>query len=326
MNHNDPLRRIGALADRHTKTLLLAFGGYAAVATAIVWVFEGLPPTVRIPLLLPMLVFVPGFALVTAAFPHTRRSRTDQYGESLGKDGRSRIELSPLERGALSVFTSLVLVSGVAYVESALVGVQVELIFAAVAAVTILAGAAGVVRLPDTRTNRRGSRGTTRADPKSWLRGLTRGVTPIAVVLVVVLLALSGAFVVAGSSGAPMTEFYVTEGSGDQANAVDGNQTYRLGLTQHSDEQQNYTVVVTGPDGAVDTATSSDGPARISIVAQPGQTVEETYRTDVSGLESDETLQFLLYRGDPPQSPAPETAHRVLRVSANGTTGDGDTA
>lgn len=324
MKHDDPLRRFGASADRHLRTLLLAFGGYAAVVTAIVWGLGGLPPLVRIPLVLPMLAFVPGFALVTAVFPHARRSRAAQYGESLGNDGRSRVEFSALERCALGVFTSLVVVSGVAYVESALIGVRVEWIFTGVTAVTIVAAVVGVRRLPDARANRGHRRGTTEPAPSTWLRGLTRGATPVAVALVVVLLALSGAFVVTGSSDAPMTEFYVTAGPDEGANAADGNQTYGLGLTQHSGERLNYTVVVTGPGDAADPTAASDDLGRLSIVAQPGQTVEATYRTNVTGLAGDERLRFLLYRGEPPRSPAPETAHRVLRVAVDGTDGDGD--
>jgi hypothetical protein len=74
-------------------------------------------------------------------------------------------------------------------------------------------------------------------------------------------------------------------------------------------------VVIFGDQASSGSVTEVD---RFATTVPPQETAVEAYRTDPAKLErnanENATLLFLLYRGDAPANPDPDTAHRTLRL------------
>ncbi len=282
---------------------------YTVVAAGALWVGDGLPTAVRIPLALPVLLFAPGYAVVTALLPVTRRTAA-AAGDVESPKERPEAGLSPVERGILAVVASIAVVPMVAFAVAVVVGVELGPILAGVAGVTVSASAVGLLRSPaDTLAGGRRESG----HDVDWTAGLTDTVTLLAVGITVVLLVASAAVAFVGSGGPTATEFYL-------ANDPDAGDdpTYDLRIEHESDDRQRYTVVI-ATGGAGDPVELD----RRSTVVGPDETAAETYRADPGELEANATLLFLLYEGDAPADPDPGSAHRVLKLS-NVTTGQTD--
>jgi uncharacterized membrane protein len=288
---------------------------YTVVAAMLLIAVPALPTVVRVPLALPLLLFTPGYAVVAAAFPPVR---TRQPGGDGPADGPApRPGLAALERGAVATFVSLATVPMVALVTTPLVGVRASVVLAGVVAVTLVATAVGLHRDPlALRADRPAPTAVARtAVARTWATA-NRGFTPVAIVLVVVLLASTAAVSMTGGDDAPRTEFYLVDDAGDDADqARAAGDDYHLRLAHHGDRSREYTVVVE--------ATVGDGPAddrsrrrldRFSTTVAPAETRSATVPVP-EDLEPGSTVHFLLYRGEAPADPDRASAHRTLRVT-----------
>lgn len=298
---------------------MLVVSLYAVVAAGALLRVEGLPTAVRIPLALPLLIFAPGYALVTALFPRRPGSRS-VAGESRGEEGL-RTGMAPLERVTLGVVASIAIVPTMAVIANAVDGVYLAPVLAGVAAITVVASAVAVVRAPSggVSTATSGDRFGP-GDPESgrWRDTLTDGVTLVAITLTAMLLVSSAALAFTGDSGDSIrTEFYLAD------DAADGDGTVDLAVEHHGEDEQPYTVVVVAADSpaANGTAGSASELDRFSMDVGPDETASETYRVADADLGDDATLLFLLYRGNAPDAPGSGSAHRQLRSSVNETTG-----
>lgn len=311
---------LGNLTDSYFRTMLLAVSIYTVTVTVIISIFGWLPSAVRIPLVLPVLLFAPGYAVVTAVFPNSRGRLSNSYEAEFSDAEGSRIELSFLERCTVAVFTSVVIVALVALVVDVVVGIRVAVILSGVSVVTLIASAIGMRREPDGARVVGSRLAPDQVNPGDRIRRLTNGMTPIAIVLIVILLSLSGMYLVTGGNNdSPATEFYMIDEDGDDV--VNGsNQTYRLRVAQHSDTPQNYTIVVMRRDNESSLAQGRNVTHQLSVTVPPGSTIETAYQANISEPTGDSTVWFLLYRGDVPRSPTPESAYRMLRVNLNDTT------
>lgn len=317
MSRKNPPRRSGTEPFERPRAILAGIGVYAVLAAAVLWVGEGLPTAVRIPIALPLLLFVPGYAVLAGLFPLGR----DSGVKRLAPHDRKKLRLSSIERVVVAVVASIAIVPGIAVVANVIVGVALEPVLVGIVVVTALGSGVGFYRLPPGAADvPLQSHGTSSRDSLATRvrEAMADPVTVVAIVLCVMLLMSSAALAFVGTSGdpSPGTEFYVTNNEGEEANATgEAAGGYALRIAQDGVASQRYTVVVKvnrpGDNSSTQTSRELD---RFPVTVAAGETVAETYQAPTS-VDSDTTLYFLLYRDDAPPTADPDTAHRVLRFS-----------
>jgi len=314
MSSTDPTRRSGTPLYRRSTTILTAIGAYAILSAAVLWLVEGLPTAVRLPLALPLLLFAPGYALLAALFPPSSERRDG----GLASDERPALALAPLERAILAVVASIAIVPAVALAANAVVGVRVGVVLAGVAAVTVLGAVVGVYRAPRENAALVPGDREHRVLGGDWRRALTDPVTILAVVLCVALLGSSAALAVTGGgTDSPGTEFYVVDDGAGSNGSADGTDEIRIRIAQDGVETQRYTVVaVLSRAESGNSARSWSELDRFATTVPAGEAVTESYRLPPSaGEDGAATLRLLLYTGDAPADPDRKSAHRTLRIS-----------
>jgi len=315
---------------------LAAVAAYAVVAAVVLVLGGGLPAAARIPIALPLLAFVPGYAAVAALLPASRtRARG---GRGRGVDGIAA-GLSLLERLTLSMVASVALVPIVALATNAVVGVTLVPVLAGVVALTLASAvvaarrrAAGGVSAadPSGAVSDAGGRGRDRDARGGGLRAAAPrdAVTLTAVAIAAVLLATSAAVAFSGSpSGGAATEFYLVDdtddgkfAAGDDARTLRVGETraFALGIEQHGDAPREYEMVarlehVDRADGTARVLSSSEL-RRVATTVEPEEPNVTEYRVEPQRAGEDLRMTFLLYRGEAPDDPSPASAHRVLSL------------
>lgn len=306
-------------------TDLAVAAAYVVAVTAVLALVGDLPTAVAVPMALPVLLFAPGYAVVTAIVPATTRPAiADGPGDRLGvrqtHDGLSR-----LERLVLSVVVSVAVVPLVALALDFVVGVALVPVLAGVAAVTVLAAVVAAHRRGSGGAHVAGAAGGPASD-RSLLAGVpTDGLTLGCAAIAVLMLVGSATMAVTGDQAAE-TEFYLVtetaegeyEASGYPTNLTRGESAeYTLGIEQHSAQTQEYTVVAQLQErsGAVANGTVEEREEldRFSTTVRPGNATVETYAVTPT-TTGDRTLAFLLYEGEAPAEPDRESAHRVVHL------------
>jgi uncharacterized membrane protein len=267
-----------------------------------------LPVVVRAALAIPLLLFVPGYAVVAALYPRAHH-----------KSGPGSIEPTSIERVALAIGLSLFLVPLVGVAVDAVWSLTLVPILDGVAAVTIAAGTLALVRrrrLPaDEQFTATAPLG--RALDSATERPKTQAFLLVAVLLSVVAVGASG--VVATNDRADVTEFYLTtEGPDGQqvmaTNETIGNESVHQLVVESTDPATNYTVVArTGvalDRGVVERRTIG----RTSLTLGTDGTGSTTYDLELQRTERPLELTYLLYEGTPPEEPSRENATRWLRL------------
>lgn len=329
-------RNLAPLAARGTAPMLIAVSVYTVAAAGLLWWFDGLPTAVRIPIALPILIVTPGYAVVAALFPASEEAMHASNTESPASRQPSGTGLSALERGVLTVATSIAIVPLVALGVASVAGVALGPVLAGVAATTVVASGIAIVRAPPTKAivaHRSPGRSDTGFDSLGSIRDsiVTDRITQLAIALTALLLVMSGAVAFTGPTGdSTATEFYLVNetgaasdpaGSSSAGTGDSASEVFDLRIAHHGTESQRYTVVVlTGRHGG---SASQDGAQswtelrRSSTVVQSNETAAVTYRVAEADLSPNSTVRFLLYREGASQSPEPETAHRVLKLAVN---------
>jgi uncharacterized membrane protein len=277
---------------------------------------------IRAALVLPLVVFVPGYALVAALFPAER---------DLESSGPS-VELVGLERFVLSFVVSLGLVPLVAFGVNYTLGLTLLPILLSVATVSLVLLVAAYGRRVATPVDARWG-----LAPLLWTRRVARyfavdssrfgragAFVPtngtqrlFNVVLVFALLTffagVAFAVVVPPASDKQFTGLSAL-GETDQGNlstrAVPDTYTQGestplwIGIGNHEEERTSYTTVITVGGEEVD---------RFSTTVEDGET-KRVERAITPTQGGDQTLRVLLYKGDPGGNPNPEDAYRTLRI------------
>lgn len=286
----------------------------------------------------PFSLFFPGYVLVAALFPEC-------YGATASEDGARTFgtavfdrELNGVERLALSVVMSVVVVPLVG-MTLLLVNVDlrpVPITFGIVAIIIVGALVAAYRRSTyppadqfevafDVWFNR----------ARNALRGPgTRTGLAVHVILALSLLlaAGSGAYAIVASDDdeEPYTEFYLLaeNESGDLVangypTAFQKGESRQLAvaIANHEEQAVNYTVItrlqrVSNQTGSVDVTQQT----RLDTFAVPVKNGERRIvRRQVAPTMTGDRLrlQFLLYRGEPPSAVTPETAYRRVHLWAN---------
>lgn len=320
---------------------LLAATGYAVLAAAALAFGDPLPPALRVPIALPLLLFVPGYAVVTALLPGGFRPTgpSNDDGGPLGAgDGVTR-----LERATLAVGASLAILPTVALVANALVGVRLVPVLAGLVLVTLFASILAATR---RRADAAAGNGRQTARTQLSLPAPTDAIpndamTLAAVCVAVLLLGTSAAVALAGGpSDGPNTELAIgTESDGEfvaegYPAAIDAEErtTMDVAVEHGDDEARSYEAVVTIDRVLVgdDEATVLDAAEldRFETTVGPDERVVETIAVAPADADAafartdgDRRVTVLLYEGDAPDEPDHEAAHRTVTVPVEVTDG-----
>ncbi len=322
---------MAAIHDWTWDLFLTAF--LASVATVVVLTGIGSTP-LSVAVVLPLLLLLPGYALVSALFPR----RADERGS--GVVGRRP---ALLERLVLALGLSVAIVPGVAFMLSFTpIGIRavpiVLIVFGVTVGLCFLAFVGRVLVGPHVRF-RVSSSPTFRSLAKNFsihrvrlsdsgpLHPETGTQRLLNIALFVSMLALVGsvAFVagVPSETNTSFTELYllqqnesgdlVAEGLSDRL--VSGERSsVVVAIGNHEGERVQYTVVILEQDGEhVDGSyqvQTEREVTRFRATIDHAETLHE--RVDVSSLNRERgRLVILLYRGEPPQTPAITNAYRV---------------
>ena len=319
-------------------------GVAALVALTVVAVFvPGVRESpVRLVLGLVFLLFLPGYALVSALFPEEMTRTTDQRG---GTGGESTVGLVPsvelVVRLALSFGTSVAIVSLVSLLlDASSREISLVSLVVSVGAFTLACALVAAFRRSAVPPERRFSVSFRRWFAGVWREAFHRrsGVDLALNVLLVasILLAATGVGYTMSThgDGNQYTEFYLlTEnesgelvadgypnGSGETGSLV-------VGVHNREHERVEYTVVVQSQRLAGDAANGTSDLTvenrterrRFGVALEHNETARET--VDISSTSGDglRRVAFLLYRGDPPESPRIGNAYRETHVWVNAT-------
>lgn len=306
----------------------------------------------RLAVALPLVIFLPGYALVSVLFPDgvsDEHRSFDDWKTGLQNpipDGRG---IDSIERLVLSVVLSIALIPTVALASSITPwGVTVRPILAGVGLVTIALALVGIVARSRCSPDRRFVPSLPAASlaslgfssrSRSAYDSTNAKVFNVALACSLLFLLASAGYAIANPpQGEGFTEFYV-----ETENVTGGTETmyessYTSGETQDLtvfvDNQEHrevtYTTVVqlqrveyAGGDGAGDgngtdsdaaTVRETDELTRASITVPDGERESQTLEIAPTMAGDDLRLVVLLYEGEPPSEPSADDAYRVIRL------------
>lgn len=311
---------------------------------------------VRILFVVPLVLFAPGYAVLSALYPGREPPTIARRGSGTRSDGHERKQapsttgsremsgaddtdatagIDSLERFSLSVVISLGLVPLIAFVVNYTpYGLRLAPIVLAVGGVTGVLLAIGFVRRVKTPTDRRYRVAPVRGTAALWSRYVvgderqtgergplvpsSNGQRLFNVLLVVSLLTLVGtvgyAAVTPPGDDNGFTEVYLLTQTGDgeytseelprQFTAGESQRLF-VALGNHENEDARYSVVVTLGETELsrfETTVAAGETRRVEREITPTQTGDSL------------PLRFLVYRGDAPKNPSPETAYRTAQL------------
>jgi len=358
----DSLTGDGASVDRYAESasslrglpgdLILATLYALVVGTAIAVV--GLPELPRFVLGAPLVLFLPGYAVLSALFPG-RPSRNAGRVSSLSGMARRFTSMRSIqrrgmrwgERAALSFGLSLFLIPMLALVlgfVTLLLGTSSLFRTGPVVGILVAVVLAGA--LVGTVRRLRLARAERFAVPVGyWLRDFADGLTdsPVDALLNVVLVlailvgtaSLGYALAVPQEAGGSANiHIGTTDDSGNfqferPANlTVNQPQQYTLGVTNNGQQAENYTVVVQLQRRSGGEVLSREELKRFSSpTIPPNRTWRNQHTITPNISENNIRLVYLLYEGDPPANPTRNNAYRAtwfsIDVSSGGSGGGG---
>jgi len=322
---------------------LLAVVAVVVLTNLLVFRLDVGEPVVQAVLGLVFVMFVPGYALVSALFPEAEPStaaggRSETATDRFFGLGRTREigRVSGVERVALSFGLSIALVPLVVF---GLTFLPIELarlsVFLTISAITVGCAGAAAIRRHRLSQERRfrvpyrawlvaGKRSVTDAD--SRFEGALNFALAVAVVLAVVTLAFA---VVSPPDAEHFTDFHVlTENESGALTAADypetlsadPSRTVHLGIENHEHEPLEYTVVVQltrlGGDANGSVVTDRAEIDRFSTTLGHDETSIREQTLPVVGGPTGERLRllFLLYVGEVPETPTRDNAYRDLHL------------
>ena len=314
--------------NRHAGMLDLQLTAVLTVLAAVVLAVPVDEPTLlRAVVGLPLLLFLPGYALAAALFPAGTDNTPQQVGPIWHSDARA---ISVVERIVIAFVASVAIVGAAGVVANAVVGVRLLPILLILAVFTLLASIVAYaqrMRLPDSR----------RYAPLQSLTGASGPTLPATITGWALVLAAALALVVVGASGVAamgadsggVTEFYVggptengTIAMGAQPTnlTADDTATHYLVVEQRSSATENYTVVAQLTDGANGTGAAREiGRYQVTINGTGHAVQPVELSVDTAG--EDLRVEYYLYEGTAPETPSAESALRSLGVGLNVTEG-----
>ena len=293
----------------------LAAVSVAAVAGYLLVTRFGVGSELRLFATVPLVLFLPGYALVSVLFPASKRSADSAAATTAEPRPRG---IDTTERMGLAFVLSLAIVPAIVLVLPVTDwGLAVQPIAAALALVTVVFAQFAVIRRVRTPDAERFT-----IAPITRLERLRRaGVTASTVVLVLAIGAAVGALLVGAlfpvaAGGYSELALYSEDDdgelvAGDLPNEVSPGTSIpvTIEIENHERREQAYTVVVqqqTLEDGAVVDRAELQ---RFSTTVADGATARsERSVTPTGGATEPSRISVLLYHDEPPATPTAETA------------------
>lgn len=290
----------------------------------------------RVALGLPLVFFVPGYALLTVLFPEKSGAPSDATADRRSTGSVNRIrrgDVDAVERVALSFGTSLALVPVVVLLGSTVFGTLSVL--PVLATINVVVGcllAVGTARRRATPEPHRFEVSTHRIRRSVFgaesLKSLVRnGVLAVSVVLVASTLIYAIAVPQTGQSFSQL-QVLTESGSGDlvtsgyPANVTAGEaESTHVRVENHENERTTYALVVelqrVRAQGGSSTVVEEQRLAQMEQTLPPGETWEPRVEFTPELMGSDLRLTYLLYEGDVPDDPSRENAYRSVYTPIN---------
>lgn len=297
--------------------------------TGIAVLVPGIAMTrLRLVLGIPFLVFLPGYALVSALFPRRKDVETEQSPEA-NDAFRTGSGIGGFERVALSVGTSVAINSMIGFLLNFTPwGIRLVPTLVGICSFTVVTAVVAAVRRLRTPPAERFSvpiwywAGRIRRelfDPETGLDAVLN------VILVVSLILAVGS--VAYAIGMPhqqesFTQFYVLghDESGNPATegypqnlTVGESESLYVGIENHEHRRVNYTVVVLLQrfENNSTRAQHAEQLDRFRVSLASNQTTLSERAIDPTMRGNELRLTYLLYKGTPSKNPNPSTAYRT---------------
>ncbi len=341
---------------------LLVVGLLATVATATVVGAVTIPATVRVVLGVFLVLLAPGYAFVSLLLPRrTIRSRVhDPTGAAERSGIAERTDDALAATDALADTGDhevtwggrLLLSVGLSVVVVPLVALSLE--FAgwplnpwntatAVGVVTVLLVVVALGRRLRVEADRRVTIGLGRTVTRA--RGLrtdggvrTPALTVVLVAGLVLAAATVGVALATTENGERYTEFYLLTESEPGALVADGYPSQltageptglHVGISNEEGETVGYTVVVqlqrVDRRGGSPQVTERFGLDSFGVELREGRTIERRHAVEPTVTGEDFRLAYLLYRGEPPETPSMANAYRSVHLWVDVTATEGDT-
>ncbi|WP_254522941.1 DUF1616 domain-containing protein [Natrinema caseinilyticum] len=292
---------------------------------------------IRIAMAMPLLLFFPGYTLVSALFPDKPNDEYQSFDEEktgLGNPLLVSGGLKPVERTVLSVVCSVLLVSVIALI-SALTprGLSAETVLPGISVLIVVLALVAIVARYRCPLDQRFvpsisffSPFFSRTRPDSFGQ-IDRRPYNIAIAVGLILLAASSGFAVANPPQQDgFTEFSVeTENVTSEvvplykSTYVSGEQQeLQVSITNQEHEERTYTTVVllqqvSYGDDEVTVNQSIQLDRKTSTVAD-GATQQQALNVTPRMRGSNLRLVLLLYETEPPAQPSAENAYQVIRL------------
>lgn len=309
------------LLDLAVVALLAVLAGAAMVS------FDGL---LRIALVLPMILFVPGYAFISALFPEesslsrSRRSRrpwgaSEQGGRSSNPD--ESFLLGNIERFALSIAISLAIVALIVFGLNFTVGFDARriavMLFGFTGSMIIFAIARRIVLPAEERFT------------IDFATGFPMDTTFVGMfaLSLLILVASVGAFAVMSPTGQPDTGFFViaeNESTGDMSlkagdKAISEGRPATIMIKNREGSTQRYSAIIVQQSVENGEVTDSETIERFTPTVEDGK----TKRIEFEPPDEGDKLMLYLYKGNV-EEPSQKTAYKTLRYSLSSSSSSSD--
>ncbi|MCU4752494.1 DUF1616 domain-containing protein [Halobacteria archaeon AArc-curdl1] len=308
----------------------------AATGLLTFGIFSGITGVIRIGLAIPLVLFLPGYALVSALFPDKPNDPYhpfDEHKTGLGNPLLVSGGLQPIERFILSSVFSVFLVPVIALIPAATPGgLTLETVLSGISIVTVVFAVIAIISRYRCQPERRYVPSFSfaplffRSRPTLFNASSYRPYN-IAIVLSLFLVVASVGFAVTNPPQPDgYTEFSIEtdDVTGDLETMYESaytsgeTETLNTSITNHEHDQQTYTTVlliqqVSYEDGDV-TVHETDELDRQTTTVADGETQQQTLEVTPTMQDDDIRLTVLLYDGDPPDDPAVDNAYRVITL------------
>lgn len=308
---------------------------FLAVAVPFVLGVGSVPAPVQVLLGLPLVMFLPGYALTTALFPKRARGGFESDISALGSDAiphrirsLSQRGLTGIERASLGFAVSIVLVPLYGFViDFTPLDYSTETVVAILVVVTAVASIAAFARHREhapVDTTGYTVAGALVAFRRSLRRPKVDATLTVVVVVCLLFAGVSGAFALTSPLDRnSFTGFYLVT-QNDEGEYVEGGyptsftvgepSSLYVGIENQERQPMTYSVVVQlqrvrtqGDDVSV---LTRDRLASFSTRVGAGETTYAQTSLTPESLGENFRLTYLLYRGEPPENPTTQNAYR----------------
>lgn len=310
---------------------LVLLGSYFVVS-ALILVSEIGPLPLRALLGFPLLLFVPGYAVLSALFPHDARDERQEFSLNAAADRKWGIDLP--ERLALSFGLSIALLPLVSFglVEWG-VGLRLEPLLAALATISgvgFVLGALGRYRLPsDERFQLPIDQWSKRLYAYGGMPAHTKALWAVLVLAAVFAVASLGSGLLVADADASYTSMALLtkndSGSyvaGGYTPPEEGSTPLFIAVNNHEGSSTDYTVVVQAQE--TDSADESRRVVavreltRLRATVSANETWYGRHAVDPDRFDADTRIAYLLYKGSPPPEPSVDSAYRHTYIWPDG--------